>query len=77
MKNILSFRPGTKFLGKEIKEWVNYQCENNTSHKKMAQFIRDHYANISDNKYYTILLSYHGTGCGEVIRKKPLLQKCN
>lgn len=75
MKNILSFKPGTQFLGSEIREWFNYHSENKTSHSKMALFMKQHFDNIHDERYYTIILSYSGTGCGEVIRKKPLLYK--
>lgn len=36
MKNILSYKSGTLFYGKEIKEWIRYQIENETSHYKEA-----------------------------------------
>lgn len=53
MRNILSFKPGTKIKGKEIKDWIRYHTENQTSHsveaKKMTKYL-----NIDDDKFYVI-----------------------
>ena len=44
MRNILSYQYGTIFTGKEINNFIEYNINNNTSHKKdsirlMKQFI--------------------------------------
>ena len=44
MRNILSYQYGAIFTGKEINEFIEYNINNNTSHKKdsirlMKQFI--------------------------------------
>ena len=53
MKNILSYAPGTKFTGKEIKEWIRYNTENKTSHSVEARNMVK-YFDIDDNGYYTV-----------------------
>lgn len=53
MKNILSYTPGTKIKGKEIKEWILYNINHQTSlsaeAKKMTKYL-----NIDDEKEYII-----------------------
>lgn len=73
MKNILSFKEGTPFLGKEIKEWINYNIENKTSHSKIACHMSK-FLNILDNELYCIELKSKGTSCGE-IKKYPIIVK--
>ena len=51
MRNILSYQYGAIFTGKEINEFIEYNINNNTSHKKdsirlMKQFI------FKDDCYY-------------------------
>lgn len=53
MKNILSYKPGTKFKGKQIKDWIKYHTENQTSHSLVARNMVK-YLNIKDDKDYTI-----------------------
>ena len=53
MRNILSFKPGTKIKGKEIKDWIRYHTENQTSHSSEAKKMTK-YLNIDDDKYYKI-----------------------
>ena len=71
--NILSFKPGTKFLGCEIKKWAEYQVKNNTSHKKIANYIIKHYNKIKDDSYYIINLFYPSTACGKRVKNKILI----
>ena len=54
MKNILSYKLGTKFTGKEIKQWVDFQIKNKTSKYKVAlQISKDsNFYNIKDDAYY-------------------------
>ena len=53
MRNIFSYQYGTIFTGKEINDFINYNIDNNTSHKKdsirlMKQFIfKDNYCYCS------------------------------
>ena len=52
MKNILSYKLGTIFSGREIKEWIKYHIENQTSKTNIAKRMMK-YLNIADNeKYY-------------------------
>ena len=51
MRNILSYQYGTIFTGKEVNDFIKYNIDNNTSHKKdsirlMKQFI------FKDDCYY-------------------------
>lgn len=74
MKNILSYEYGTKFTGKEIHEWAQFQIKNNTSHVKYAKIILKRFKNLKPEKLYSIKTSYQGTASGEVIHK-PLVKK--
>ena len=40
MRNILSLTHGEWLTGKEIKEWIAFQIENETSHFKEAEKMR-------------------------------------
>lgn len=51
MKNILSYKSGTLFSGKEIKEWIRYQIENETSHYKEAVDMQ-RYDVLDEARYY-------------------------
>ena len=53
MKNILSYIPGTKFTGKEIKEWIKFHIENQTEYTKEAKKMVE-YLNISDDAEYWV-----------------------
>ena len=57
MKNILSFKPGTPILGREIREWFNYHSENQTSHYKAAKYIKKRFFNIKNDRFYTVTFS--------------------
>lgn len=74
MRNILSLVKGTPIYGFEIKEWINYNIENETSHTLIANRMRK-YLNINDNKLYRIVLSPFGTGCGEIRKHHPIVIK--
>lgn len=49
--NILSYKPGTIFTGKEIKDWINWHLEHENSHKKVAKKLKK-YLNIEDDLHY-------------------------
>ena len=53
MKNILSYKPGTRFTGLEIKDWIYEQLDKHTSHERMARYML-RFANIKDDKQYFI-----------------------
>ena len=53
MKNLLSYQHGIKFTGREIKEWIQYQIDNKTSHYKEAMHMKK-YDNITDDVLYCI-----------------------
>lgn len=74
MKNILSYQPGTPFLGVEILDWAKFQVKNETSHNLQGNYILVHYSNILPDRKYVIHTSSRGTACGE-IRKNPLLER--
>lgn len=75
MKNILSYKRGSLFSGKEILEWAYYQIKNNTSHKKQANMILKYFPNISPNHYYLIQTRYEGTGTNEIKYRIRLIKK--
>ena len=75
MKNILSYKKGTSFLGKEIKEWAKYNIENQTSHMKQAKYILEKYSNLKEEEKYIIYTNSPGTGCGEVVDKIGILSE--
>lgn len=58
MKNILSYNPGAKFKGKEIKDWIKFHIENQTEYTKEANKMIK-YLNISDNVEYQINRGYY------------------
>ena len=70
MKNILSYIPGTKFHGKEIKEWIKFHIENQTEYTKEARKMTN-YLNISDDAEYVI---YKGTY--QSSKRKFCIRKC-
>ena len=71
MINILSYAPGTVFAGKEIKAWIRYHLEHETSHTREAKHMQ-RYLNISDHGKYIIRLSYETSGCQD-IRHQPIV----
>ena len=75
MKNILSYKENTPILGKDMKDWIQYNFENKTSHYREAKFMSKYLETLNDNEYYTIMLSYEGTSCGSRIRHRPLIVK--
>ena len=54
MKNILSYKLGTSFSGKEIKDWIRYNIENNTSHFKIAFKMRGYLETLDDDAVYVL-----------------------
>ena len=53
MRNLLSLKPGTQIKGKEIKDWILYQLEHQTSHYNNARKMQK-YLNIDNEKMYII-----------------------
>lgn len=53
MKNILSYTNNEKFTGKEIKDWINYHINHQTSLSSEATKMKE-YLNIDDNSMYVI-----------------------
>lgn len=43
MKNILSYKSGTIFTGKEINDWLDFNLTNKTGQQKQAIFLNKHY----------------------------------
>ena len=76
MKNILSWQHG-EFTGKEIKEWIAYHMEHHTGHYAMAKQLCGYANTIYDDRMYTVVLRRDSTACGEVLRYKPLLLRCD
>lgn len=74
MRNILSFKPGTKFSGKEILDWANFQVINQTSHFKQGRRILKYFGNIKPERTYLVKTQYETYGCGD-IRHEPLIIK--
>jgi hypothetical protein len=55
MKNILSYQLGTIFTGKEIKDWIIYHTQKETSSHAKEAWELAKYLNIRDNKLYRFL----------------------
>ncbi len=70
MKNILSFN-GKTISGREIKDWIFYHIEHETSYSRIAKSMVRYVDTLVDNRLYRIELSPSGTGCGEKKRYKP------
>ena len=64
MRNILNEQPETKFTGKEILDWANFQIENETADKEEAMIILDRFSNIEQNRFYQVVKAHDGRfGC--------------
>lgn len=72
MKNILSFKPGTKISGREILDWANFQVEQQTSHFKQGCRILKYFGNLRPERMYLVKTQYEDFGCG-YIRHEPLV----
>ena len=59
MKNILSYPLGTLFHGSEIKEWITYHLQHETSKTKICKRMEE-YLNIDDEDLYYLI---HGDKC--------------
>lgn len=66
MKNILSFDHNAIFSGQEIIDWITYQIDNNTSHKKDAENIKK-YLNVNPNERYRISRGIYQASEGKII----------
>lgn len=65
MRNVLSYVNATAvFSGKEIKDWINHQVSNHTSHEKVAKKM-SRYNNLVDTAMYRIVLWDNSTSVGE------------
>ena len=58
VKNILSYASGTRFKGREIKEWIKFHTENQTEYTKEAKKMIN-YLNISDDEEYNIYKGHY------------------
>lgn len=76
MRNILSYKPGTKFSGKEILNWANFQVKHHTSHYKQGRKILHCFGNIKTDRLYIVKTQYETAGCGN-IRHEPQIVKVN
>ena len=74
MRNILSFTPGTKFSGKEILDWANFQVINQTSHFKQGRRILKYFGNTKPERLYLVKTQYETYGRGD-IRHEPMIIK--
>lgn len=72
MKNILSFKPGTKISGQEILDWANFQVEHQTSHFKQGCRILKYFGNLRHERMYLVKTQYETAGCGD-IRHEPVV----
>lgn len=72
MKNILSFKPGTKISGREILDWANFQIEQQTSHFKQGRRILKYFGNLRPERMYLVKTQYETYGRGE-IRHEPMV----
>lgn len=53
---------GTNFSGKEIKEWIRYHTENDTSHSKVANKLIGYLETLSDDEVYMFYKNtYHSS----------------
>lgn len=52
-KNILSYKLGTVFTGKEIKEWIQFHLDNRTYRSSVARDMKK-YLNIPDEGKYVL-----------------------
>lgn len=60
MKNILSYQQ--PISGAEIKKWIRYHQENQTSHTKQANKMSRFLATLKDNRMYKV--AFADTCCG-------------
>ena len=67
-KNILSYQPRTIFTGKEIKDWVQYHLEHDTSKTKFAKRMKG-YLNLDDNGLYILCKDTYTSSarCGDYL----------
>lgn len=71
-RNILSYRSGTKFTGREITKWATYHYNRRTGRYKQAKTILKNFSNLVPDRYYTIETSHKTSGTGQ-IRKEILI----
>lgn len=55
MKNLLTYKIGSVFTGKEIKEWIQFQLDNDTAYKKYAQEMTNYSSLLEDDKKYKLI----------------------
>ena len=72
VKNILSFQPNNVLSGIEIKNWIRYNIENNTSHSKVAKRMVGYLETLEDDAKYTLYKEqYHScASCGDYFVKR-------
>lgn len=54
MRNILSLTHGEWLSGREIKDWISYQIENETSHMKEAEKMHSYLTSLQDDRFYSV-----------------------
>lgn len=76
MRNILA-EHNRRFLGAEIREWIAFHLENNTSHYKMASRMKKYLDTIYDDREYLIVLNHKDHARGGYRRRcSPMLLLC-
>lgn len=55
MRNILSYQPLTRFKGKEIKDWIAFHTQNQTSLTKEASKMTRYLGSLADKRSYFIV----------------------
>ena len=63
MKNILSYAPGTEFLGSEINAWITHQIVARTGNMHEALRLKRHYQGfVADGKYQLVRMQFQTRG---------------
>jgi hypothetical protein len=63
MKNILSYAPGTEFLGSEINAWITHQIVARTGNMHEAIRLKWHYQGFAaDGKYQLVRMQFQTRG---------------
>lgn len=70
MKNILSYPVGTLFRGREIKEWIDYHMNHETSHTREAKHLQ-RYLSCQDDEIYVFK---RGTYNSSASYNKPVFE---
>ena len=55
MKELLTYKLGSILKGKEIKEWIQFQLDNDTAYKKYAKEMTNYLSILEDDKNYKLI----------------------